>query len=652
MKNIRIVLTFILLLLGMQISLHAANDNLGEILYITSYNADTRYSNEFVGNLMADYAKKGGKHDIAIEAMNCYSLDSQNEWMPTLRNILKRHKNISFIVLYGPEALVSYMSLEDDEYKKIPVISVATQQYGATLECEAIKSVYNPEQTDVKSVDFMKIHDNFNIKGYYYYKYDIESDMQAIKTLFPDTKNVAVVSDFSYAGISMRNMVWGKLQKEFRSENIIMIDGSKMTMNDAIKAINNLPPHTVVLFCVWRYDSTGTIQMINGQQVFMKICMDKKLPTFSLTGSSFDPWAIASCHPTYDWYDGRVNPADIIYDILVNENDRPYYSYQDPNHMYYDKNMLDMFGIDETSLGENCTILNQKVITLYDIWENYQFTIICLIILIITMIIAFVAMAFYSMRMKKVRLILEKNASELEAARKEAVESNQMKTYFIQNMTHEIRTPLNAVVGFADVLCTPDLELNDEEVQMMGQQIRNNSNQLTMIINDILSISDIESGKYTVDLRKVDCMQNILLAMSAVERQVPNGVQMDFAPEMGDEMQIYTDAQRMQQIIVNMLTNACKNTKEGNITVSCKPDQEKNEMLITVTDTGKGVPPEDAERIFERFIKLDEFKPGAGLGLNICRTIVKRLEGRIWCDATYTGKGARFCLALPINPTN
>ena len=234
-----------------------------------------------------------------------------------------------------------------------------------------------------------------------------------------------------------------------------------------------------------------------------------------------------------------------------------------------------------------------------------------------------------------------------EKAREQAEYANQMKTVFIQNMSHEVRTPLNAVLGFAQLLALPDGCNTEEEKAEYLSYVTNNAQMLTMLIGDILNISDVENGQYKVNMAPANLEEICRMAIKTTEHRCQPGVSMEFVNGLPEGMQVTTDAGRVQQLLVNLLSNACKHTPEGFIRLETSLTETPGRVTFSVSDTGPGIPPDKAERIFERYVQLNPNVQGTGLGLNICRVIADNIGGTIRLDTSYH-PGARFVVTIPL----
>ncbi len=228
--------------------------------------------------------------------------------------------------------------------------------------------------------------------------------------------------------------------------------------------------------------------------------------------------------------------------------------------------------------------------------------------------------------------------------------ADEAKTRFVQNMSHEVRTPLNAIVGFSQLLSLPDGSFSPEEKDEFAGHIINNTKMLTMLLDDILNASAMDSGMYRITYEDGEVGFMAEAAISSSEHRLQPGVRMYYSPESTKPFTFRTDPRRVQQILINLLTNSCKHTPSGEICLSSSLSETPGYVTYTVTDTGSGIPADQAEKIFDRFAKLNEFVQGTGLGLSICRDIAQRMGAKVWLDTTYNAGGARFKFAVPVVP--
>lgn len=236
---------------------------------------------------------------------------------------------------------------------------------------------------------------------------------------------------------------------------------------------------------------------------------------------------------------------------------------------------------------------------------------------------------------------------DLAIARDKAEASDRMKTKFVQNISHEIRTPLNAIVGFSDLLTTQGMELNDEEKHEFSETISKNTTLLTNIVNDMLELSDLQSGDVKADISPCNCNGLCRMALEAAKYDKPEKVEMKFTTDVDDNFTIKTDHVRLNMVLEKMLSNSKKHTSEGEIVLDCSATRGEGLITFSVTDTGCGIPKEKQSTLFHSFEKVDNFKQGAGLGLYLCSMIAKLLNGKIGIDPKYTN-GARFYISLPL----
>lgn len=235
---------------------------------------------------------------------------------------------------------------------------------------------------------------------------------------------------------------------------------------------------------------------------------------------------------------------------------------------------------------------------------------------------------------------------DLILAKEKAEEADMLKSTFLANMTHEIRTPLNAIVGFSDLLgVEEDLELRQNYISL----IKMNNDLLLSIVNDVLDISRIESDMMTFTYMDVYLPSFMKDLYNSIQLRRPEGVEMtlDACPDIIFNI----DRNRLWQICMNLLTNAVKHTKKGSIWFGYTLEAEEKMIKFYVSDTGCGIPKDELDNIFARFVQLSDFEQGVGLGLAICKGLVLKMGGNI-SVISEEGFGSTFIFTLPMKRPN
>lgn len=276
--------------------------------------------------------------------------------------------------------------------------------------------------------------------------------------------------------------------------------------------------------------------------------------------------------------------------------------------------------------------------------RNRQIALIFFFIIFLLSIVWGITQRIHLNKLKRMQASLIASNKEVMRQSIKAQESEKMKTAFINSMCHEIRTPLNAINGFSDLLL--DKSLDDESKKEFPEHIRLNTHQLTQMLNDMLEISNLSSSSEDIPREDVDicaiCQQEMDRLIS-VERKkdVHYTIDTKDAPPL-----IRTHGFYLSRVIANLLSNANKFTETGHISLNCYKESDRK-LVVSITDTGIGIPAEKHEWVFERFTKIDVFKQGTGLGLYVCRLIMEKLGGSIYIDKGYKN-GIRIIIELPL----
>lgn len=633
----KIIYSFFLFLLISILGLSSAFAVTGEhpVLIISSYNPDARQTSGNIYDFMEEFERLGGKAPIALENMNCKSFSESPQWKSKMTEILDKYEGKRapvLLVLIGQEAWAAYLSQEDSIRGRFPVLTSLASRNAIILPDDSV----NLKTWMPGAVDFFNDFTDSSVKAGFVYEYDVEANINLIKHLYPNTKNIAFVSDNSYGGVSLQAHVVEEMKKH-PELNLILLDGRTNTIYTISDKLHELPPNTALLMGTWRVDMYDGYFMRNATYTMMEAAGD--VPTFSISSVGIGYWAIGGVTPSY-----RPLGKDMAYQAvrLLQGADSDRIEVEViPNKVMMDSKIVKEKRLDLSFIHQPIEMVNENP-SFYEQYKYHIWTVATILVVLSAGL--FVSLYFYY-HTKKLKDELQESESALRDAKDRAEESSRLKSAFLANMSHEIRTPLNAIVGFSDVLASGGS--SEDEQQGYVDIIKTNSDLLLRLINDILDVSRLEADRVTFTFEECDVVplcQRVLASVSQARKS-----ENEFIFECDREsMDMRTDTQRLQQVIINLLSNADKFTRNGKITLGLKMNEKQREVLFSVSDTGTGIPLEKQKLVFERFEKLNEYVQGTGLGLSICKLTVEKWGGKIWVDPGYTD-GARFVFTHPLD---
>ena len=616
----------------------AVSNDKKPILIICSYNPAAHQTSVTISDYMDEYSKLGGQRDIIIENMNCKSFSEAPLWSKMMTQILAKYqgeKHPAQIILLGQEAWAAYLSQRDEMQVKVPVMCSLASSNVVILPEDTVESLnsWMPE-----SVDLFDDHLNIpELKSGFINQYDIEGNIQMIQAFYPKTKHIAFISDNTYGGVTMQALV-RKEMKKFPDLDLILMDGRKHSIYTIVEELRQLPENTVILVGTWRVDMNEGDFMRNTTYAMMEVT--PTIPTFTPSSVSLGHWAIGGVLPDYRKVGGEMAMESVRMD--THPQDTVKHLSVIGCKAVLDSRKVKEWGLDPAVLPFKVQLVNQPV----SFYQQYTYQIWSACALFVILVLGLCISLFYYFRTKRLKDELLKSEKDLRVAKDRAEESNRLKSAFLANMSHEIRTPLNSIVGFSDVLAVGGS--TEEEQQSYYQIIKTNSDLLLRLINDILDLSRLEANRVTLTWEECDVVQLCSQVVASVSFSRQSSENQFLFTTSFESFRMVTDVQRMQQVMINLLSNANKFTKRGKITLDFSVNEETQMAVFSVTDTGCGIPKEKQGLVFERFEKLNEYAQGTGLGLSICKLIVHKWKGSIWIDPDYTG-GARFVFSHPLN---
>lgn len=630
---------FIICLLGLlqSVKVSAVSTDKKPILIICSYNPAAHQTSVTISDYMDEYTRQGGQRDIIIENMNCKSFSESPLWSGMMAQILDKYQGDNQpgqIILLGQEAWAAYLSHRDSMLVKVPVMCSLASSNIVMLPEDSVQGLdsWMPESVDIFD-DHLEIPE---LKSGFINKYNIEDNIRMIRTFYPKTEHIAFISDNTYGGVTMQALVRKEMKEKFPDMNLILLDGRRHSIYTIVEELRQLPENTVIMVGTWRVDMNEGYFMRNATYAMMEAT--PAIPAFTPSSVSLGYWAIGGVLPDYRKL-GREMAVESIRMDEQPEDGKRHLSVIGSKAVL-DSRKVKEWGLNPKILPFEVELVNQPV----SFYQQYTYQIWSACALFVILVLGLCISLFYYFRTKRLKDKLVKSEKDLRVAKDRAEESNRLKSAFLANMSHEIRTPLNSIVGFSDVLAVGDG--SEEEKQTYYEIIKSNSDLLLRLINDILDLSRLEANRVILTWEVCDVVQlcKQVVASVSVSRQTDNKFLFTTSLET---FRMETDVQRMQQVIINLMSNANKFTERGTITLDFSVNEKSQMAVFSVTDTGCGIPKEKQKLVFERFEKLNEYAQGTGLGLSICQLIVHKWKGEIWIDPDYTG-GARFVFSHPI----
>ena len=480
-----------------------------------------------------------------------------------------------------------------------------------------------------RAIDYRVMCDSLNRVGGMLNRYDIRRNIDLIRSLYPQVENIALVTDNTYGGISLQALVRAEWEN-YPDLNLVLVD-SREGEETAFRTYATLPPRSAVMLGTWRVGSDGEYFMQRSLNDLVQ--NNPRVPVFSVTGTGIGDTAIGGYVPEYE------NGAEVIANQI-----RKYYDTDDIEDAHFhtskslylfDSRKLKEWKIAEYALPKGSVIEDTMAAKLSKYSHYIELLVAGILLLVLLLFVTWLLL-----RMRRLKLTLEEREGQLVVAREKAEESDMLKSAFLANMSHEIRTPLNAIVGFSSILAETDEEQEKREYISI---IENNNALLLQLIGDILDLSKIEAGTLEFNFSDFELNELMHEKENIIRMKTAEGVELIFEPGL-DACLFHSDRNRLSQLLINLLTNAAKFTAKGSIRFGYRT--EGSRLRFYVSDTGCGIPPEGQRRIFDRFVKLNSFKQGTGLGLPICKSIVEHLGGEIGVKSE-EGRGTTFWFTLP-----
>lgn len=596
------------------------------VLFVNSINMEEAWVKNFYKELEGRFH---GRNDLDMKTVQLHVPILKNvEEVTRLQNEIIRNHPIppKLVIVVGDPGWLVSAPLFDKHWKDIPVILCYSRDRIPVDIQTLLDKVPLNETNSLPIADFNKNYNVTVLRQPYY----IREALLLIRRLQPEVQKIAFISDNRYISVVTRQSIQKVIDRDFPHLTLELLSSDRLSSEQLLDTLSTYDKTTGVIYYSWlrQYGNKNTPYLSDHIKKILPNFLE--VPVYTLADLDLKENRFAGGHyiSIRDFTDTTISVMDRI---LSGEkaSSIPYQSGGTPR-TYLNYADLQWCSIPETYYPSDAIYYYQPP-TMYQRYKMYIWMTCLFLILLVSIYLRY---HFRSIN----------NQKELVKAKERAEESDRLKSAFLANMSHEIRTPLNAIVGFSSILAeTADTPENREYIRI----IENNNDLLLQLINDILDLSKIEAGQLEFNYAAADVNHALQELEDAFRLRVP--AEVDYYKSAAlEKCVIIMEKNRVMQILGNYLSNSIKHTTRGSITFGYYPPSN-GVIRFYVRDTGCGIPVDKHKDIFERFVKLDNFKQGTGLGLSICRMIAEKINAVIGVQSE-VGKGSEFWLDIPFQP--
>lgn len=608
------------------------------VLIISSYSSGYTWSDEiidYIGRSMMLSEKHN--YEINLEYLASEYQHDPQYWRFRLNVIMNSYRNQvpDLIVLVSDEAWFAFRHARKKHYENVPVLLVAVKSASPSEEQLANPDSISSYTQLANTRDLLRENNATGVIR----ELNIRGVINLMDTMVDDLREVAVITDSRLQGVYTSLMARDVLENERKDLKGRFIRSSEVSTDSLFKIVRGFGDTTAMLLSSWFTPGYGFNYSMN--YVYSEISSISSSPMFGVVAKAVENGYFAGGYfmPENFWGKEAVKYIEKIAAGLLPSSLPPEIYTDSQCHLNWEA--MKRYNLNTKNLPDNTKIFDRPT----DVFRKYRIQIIITGSILLIMIIAALLLMRSYIVIKAARKRLLDSEDNLYRALKKAQESDKLKSAFLANMSHEIRTPLNSILGFTELLSETTEESEREQYQRI---IASSSDMLLRLIDDILDLSKIEAGTYEFVFEPVDVCEILNDLAQVFANKAQKGV--DFSVECRfDELMIYADKKRIFQVLTNLVSNAIKFTKHGFIKVICDSEEFDGErfVVLTVEDTGLGIPEEKIPTIFQRFVKLNDLSDGTGLGLTICSTIVQKHNGTIQVKSKQ-GFGTKFIVRIPV----
>ncbi|MCC8118223.1 MAG: HAMP domain-containing histidine kinase [Bacteroidales bacterium] len=587
-----------------------------QLLIINSYNEAGPWSKEMIRPVTMMIAKTEGISSTIVHLNGTLVKDSLM-YQQMADGLFGRYDDDApeYIVMVGNMA-ATLMPQIKERWGDIPMVLITKKEVVGPIDYYFTGPVDQSRPNQMVPLERLQPEYNFTI----IYVPDLYREtVDLMMQLQPNMRELVFLADEIYINRDLDHAIAQHVAERYPGVRYKWLHGTDQNSRKMRDYLVEETDTTGLLLSTWFYEKQGVHgypMLVTGD--FNMIPASTR-PVFSLRNSYMEYGVIGGVYPDPEAIDNRICQVVGMITRGVPARKIPFYTRAEPVTMLSYPQLLES-GIDQKLVPDDTVWVERPP----SAWERYRWWIVSGLLMIILSTGGM--MAYFWYQRSKINMLES---------------SDRLKSAFLANMSHEIRTPLNAIVGFSNLMAKTE---DRKKKEQFASIINDNNELLLQLVNDVLDLAKIESNTLDLNLKPTDINQLIDTVGETIGMRVPKGVAFNKVKGESDCV-VVTDGNRVSQVLINLLTNACKFTAKGSITLSY--EEEDGELLFQVRDTGIGMKPEDKDKLFRRFSKLNHFAQGNGLGLSISKSIADMLGGRIGVESRGPGKGSTFWFTIP-----
>jgi len=606
------------------------NNNIKRILILNSWHEGYHWTDRIMSGIKSTF-NKNENVELFINYLDAKRCSDATHFELQKELLLNKYKNIQFDAILSTDdhALDFLLNYRGELFPNVPIVFCGINDFTPS-----------------------RIAGHKLITGVYE-SHDIKGTIDLLLDLHPKTNNIIVISDATLSG----DYIKGKVERaETSFKNKISFEYlTNLSPDELSLKLGAANDKTAVIWSIYLRKPDGV--SISSERSVKFISESTKQPVYCIWDVVGQ--GVVGGKITNPVYQGE-RASNIILEILDGKKTAAIPVEGSPTVFKFDYNVLQKFDISESKLPEESLIINKP----FSFYQTYKLTIFSIISVIILLVIIVLILLRINQIQRNAKLQISKKNTELNTnsillhenninllnAKERAEESDRLKSAFLANMSHEIRTPMNGILGFSELLKTPNLSGGKQQNYI--RIIEKSGKRMLNIINDIISISKIESGLTEVNKTETNINEQIEYIYTFFKPEAEaKGITLSFENLLtSKEAIVKTDKEKFIAILTNLVKNAIKYSEKGSIEIGYILKSEQ--LQFYVKDTGIGIEKDRQEAIFERFIQADisdkDAYQGAGLGLSISKAYVEMLGGRLWVESE-KGKGSTFYFTLPFD---